>query len=121
MRYVDKSEQALDEIERKLVPRLARVGFAAEGRAKRGTPVLTGNARRSLHTVVIGEDGRRLDGPPSDENGNHVPDYPANGTIRVIVGSNCGYYKFIEFRRGALAGALAETRAYAMNQLNGMV
>lgn len=127
MRYVNKWPTAAKQLENTLVQRLARVGFAVEGRAKRGTRVLTGNARRSLHTVVIDEQGNRMDGAITDSNGNATPSYPATGRMTVIVGSNCGYYKWLEIgsrgRAGdaALASALAGAGADIAREFAGMV
>lgn len=120
MRYVDRSEQAIDHIDREIGRRLARVGFKAEGIAKRRTRVVTGNARRSVHTVVVGPGGERIDGGGSDENGRPVPDYPATGRHTAYVGSNCGYYKFLELKDGSLAGALAEAAGSLEQEFRGI-
>lgn len=121
MRYVDKSEQALDHIDRQIAQRLARVGFAAEAKAKRRTRVLTGNARRSVHTIVVDPTGNRIDGADSDQNGTATPQYPSTGSYTAFVGSNCGYYKFLELLDAALAGALSETRADIEREFRGML
>lgn len=127
MRYVSKWSQAEKSILAAIVPRAARVGFAAEARAKRGTKVLTGNARRSLHTVVVDENGTRLDGPATDENGRALPSYPATGRLSVFVGSNCGYYKWLEIGSrgragsGALGAALAGVGTDIAREFRGMV
>lgn len=127
MRYVSRWPGAEKTIRATLVQRMARVGFGAEGRAKAKTRVKTGNARRSLHTVVIDERGTRLDGPSADENGRGIPEYPATGHLCVIVGSNCGYYKWLEIgargRAGdaALAGALAGVDADVLREFRGLI
>ena len=121
MRYVDKSAQALDHIDREIGKRLARVGFGAEAKAKRRTRVKTGNARRSLHTIVVDPGGRRIDGEETDENGNGIPSYPATGNYTAFVGSNCGYYKFLELLDAALAGALSEVRSDIEREFRGML
>lgn len=120
MRYVDRSERALEEIDREIGRRLFRVGVRAEARAKRKTRVDTGNARRSVHTVVVDPSGRRIDGAASDQNGNPTPDYPATGNYTAFVGSNCGYYKFLELMDAMLAGALAEVRGDLEAEMRGM-
>jgi hypothetical protein len=63
-----------------------------------------------VHTVVVDPSGRRIDGGGADENGNAPPDYPATGNYTAFVGSNCGYFKYLEMLDAMLAGALAEVR-----------
>lgn len=127
MRYVSYWQQSEKALRGELVRRMMRVGFGAEGRAKAKTRVLTGNARRSLHTIVIDEGGNRIDGVSADENGRGVPSYPATGFLAAIVGSNCGYYKYLEIgangRAGdaALAGALAGVPADVQREFRGIV
>lgn len=127
MRYVSHRDAAEKEIRAELVRRMMRVGFGAEGRAKTRTPVLTGNARRSLHTIVQDEHGNRMDGPGADENGQGVPTYPGTGHLSAIVGSNCGYYKYIEIGargragKAPLAGALVGVPGDVAREFRGLV
>lgn len=127
MRYISHWPSAEKQVRGEIVRRMMRVGFGAEGRAKQKTRVLTGNARRSLHTMVIDEGGNRMDGPAADENGRAVPSYPATGYLTTIVGSNCGYYKYLEIgangRAGdaALASALAGVAGDVQREFRGIV
>jgi HK97 gp10 family phage protein len=73
---------------------LLNVGLAVEAAAKRRSPVLTGNLRRSVHTAAFSE-GKRIYGA-TDENGHPIPDYVAPKGAITIVGTNCGYGVFQE-------------------------
>ena len=92
---------------------LLNAGFAVEGAWKRdavvrgghrsfktiltkaGTAEVGGTFRRSIHTAAY-LDGARIGGPPTDGNGEPVPDYAPGTGMVVFVGSNSGYGGYVE-------------------------
>lgn len=101
----------MQQARKQVINALDRVGQQGKITAEDLTWRDTGFAADSVHYVVLDEQGNVVAGQQIDGNGNSVPDYPADGTIRVIVGSNTepkdskGYYKFIEEGTYGLSGA----------------
>lgn len=110
-RYVSHRKQVEQKIRSGVVTALYRTGFRVEGRAKKNTPVLSGNLKRSEHTVVVDEQGRVLRGGGADENGNAVPQYPATGHLTAYVGTNTGYGKWVEIGANGRPGKAMLGRA----------
>jgi hypothetical protein len=106
MKYVSRKDTAIRGIKDAVVRRAYRVAFAGERVAKQHTRVLTGNARRSAHGLVLDESGSVVGGKESDENGRKVPGYSGNGRIQIVVGYNCNYSIHLERLDGMLAAAL---------------
>jgi hypothetical protein len=105
--------------------------YRLEGAAKANAPVrgghrsfapggpIGGTLRRSIHAVVY-VDGKRLAGSrTTDENGQPVGDYPVDGEIVGVVGTNVAYGVHVHngtvkmAARPFITEALAETRSEA--------
>lgn len=86
-----RNEDEIRKMKRALAYGMLNLGYFIETRAKTYAPVLTGNLRRSIHTVAFHE-GQTIgqQGP--------VPDYGQDlqGGTGVIVGTNAGYGIFLE-------------------------
>jgi len=70
-------------------------GYEVERSAKRNVHVITGNLRRSIHTVCYLHGESIVKG--QDENGNATPDYGSHKDVQVYVGTNTGYGAYEEF------------------------
>jgi len=110
-RVTDRRQEAITEITHAVTDALDAAILESVIFLKSRTPTRTGTARRSQHGVVMDAAGNVLRSPGSDENGNALPSYPGTGKLTGIVGSNCGYYRWVDqgARGRTGTGALAQT------------
>lgn len=110
-RVTSRAPQAVAMVRAAVIDALYQTAQDGAAFLKTRTPVRTGTAQRSQHGLVLDESGTPARTPGTDENGKTLPTYAGTGKLTAIVGSNCGYYRWVDqgARGRTGSGALAQT------------